>query len=181
METLLNAISEIVSAFKRRNSNLLRAASNRCAEATALEEGKVFITLAIFSYVLAKLLEKPRYLGRKRDDVFEEVEKGLNECLEHARAGKVEKIEKAVESLNSEINEIDVADKRYITGLFEKGKLKVAARLYAQGVSLGRAAELVGVDRHDVQSYAGKTMMYDRLPSVGGIEDRLKKVRKIFG
>jgi len=62
----------------------------------------------------------------------------------------------------------------------QKGKLKIASVLYAQGISLGNASELTGSDKREVLLYAGQTMMFDRLKEKRGIEDRMKELRKIF-
>ena len=64
--------------------------------------------------------------------------------------------------------------------LVTKGRLKMAATIYAQGIGLGVAAEVTGLDKQEILDYAGETMMFDRLKEEMTIGDRLKNARKFL-
>ena len=74
----------------------------------------------------------------------------------------------------------EASDRRFITDMLSKAKLKVASTLYAQGFSLGNASEITGVEKREIQSYAGGTMMFDRVKPEKTMVQRLKILMKIF-
>ena len=83
-------------------------------------------------------------------------------------------LEKAVASLEQR-------DPRFVVDLVTKGKLKMAATLYAQGMSLGVASEMTGMEKQEILDYAGETMMFDRLKDEKPIAERMKFARKLIG
>ena len=61
-----------------------------------------------------------------------------------------------------------------------KGRLKVAATMYAQGVSLGLASEMTGIEKQEIMDYAGKTMMFDRVKDEKTVLERIKNARNLI-
>ncbi|VVC01918.1 Uncharacterised protein [uncultured archaeon] len=86
---------------------------------------------------------------------------------------------KMIKEINNLVLGMEEEDKRYITDLLSKGKLKMAATMYAKGISIGLASEMSGVEKHEIQDYAGDTMMFDRVKEEVDIRDRMKRVRKL--
>ncbi len=56
----------------------------------------------------------------------------------------------------------------------------MAVTLYAQGMSLGIASDLTGIEKHEILDYAGETMMFDRFRDAVTILERMKVVRKLL-
>ena len=56
----------------------------------------------------------------------------------------------------------------------------MAATLYAQGMSLGVASEMTGMEKQEILDYAGETMMFDRLKEEKPIAERMKFARKLI-
>ncbi|MBI5158558.1 hypothetical protein HY992_00375 [Candidatus Micrarchaeota archaeon] len=79
------------------------------------------------------------------------------------------------------VGSVESRDRRYVRTVVEKARLKIASRLYAQGISLGNAAEITGVSKRDVAHYSGKTMVHDRAGVTKNITERLGGVLKLFG
>ncbi len=75
---------------------------------------------------------------------------------------------------------LESKDPRFVTDLVTKGKLKMAATFYAQGMSLGISSEMTGLEKHEILDYAGETMMFDRLKEEKSIDDRMKMARKLL-
>ncbi len=86
----------------------------------------------------------------------------------------------AVLRRSSAIGSLDAMDRRFIPTLGVKSKVKIDSTLYAQVFSLGIASEITGVDQREIMSYAGGTMMFDRLKSEVKMNERLRRARKIF-
>lgn len=82
--------------------------------------------------------------------------------------------------LEHAIASLDEKDPRFVIDLITKGKLKTAATFYAQGLSLGVASEMTGLDKQEILAYAGETMMFDRLRDEKSIAERMKVARKLL-
>ena len=56
----------------------------------------------------------------------------------------------------------------------------MAATFYAQGMSLGVASEMTGIQKQEILDYAGQTMMFDRLKEEKTIKERMKIARQLI-
>jgi hypothetical protein len=169
---------EIATAFKKRDPKKLRKLNDSLLREASLGYSMKSYNLAIIAYVLSKILGKPRF-GEKRyfehiarvQACLDELGKCDDACTDEEAVQRIKILEAAIKSLESE-------DPRFVIGLFEKGRLKVAATLYAQGVSLGTASEITGVEKQEILSYAGHTMMFDRIKEEKGVKDRMDSLRR---
>ena len=179
--SLFEAVIEIFEAFNRRDIKELRKISNKCTNSLVLAEERGMLGLSVISYALAKMLEKPRYgKSDKWDEFASNTQKKLRECSVYAKEGKTSEFKACVEELEKGMQETEDRDKRYVRDLLYKARIKIASTLYAQGFSLGSAAELTGASERDIASYAGKTMIFDRAGRTKSIGERLEGVRKLF-
>ncbi|MFH1447528.1 MAG: hypothetical protein ABIG39_01580 [Candidatus Micrarchaeota archaeon] len=180
--SVAKASEELHSAFDKRNIKALRKISNRCSESMAIEPDKGMFSLSIISYALGKILGKPRYWrDETRIELTSFVEKKLRECRDRINAGDEEGFSRGCSEIIDYLEEFDVKKRRYVRGLFDKAKLKMAARMYAQGLSLSYVISVTGSDTNEVLDYIGKTLMFDRVGRTKGIKERLIDAEKIFG
>lgn len=173
-------MNEIFAAFKKRDSKKLRKLDESILREASLAYSKKLYYLAVVSYVLSKALSKPRFMERKYAPRVDAIEKCLetislckeDDCTEEKFLAHFAELEKSIKNLEAE-------DPRFVVDLLTKGRLKVAATLYAQGISLGMAAEITGIEKQEILSYAGHTMMFDRLKEEKSVTERLKALRAI--
>lgn len=163
--------------FKRRNQRALRKLNDKILKATALEHTRVGFSLAVYSYVLGKIVSKPRFL--RREDRLEAIERALS-TLSSMAGRSDEEIMPVFGQLEKAIASLEEDDPRFIIGLVSKGKLKMAATFYAQGMSLGLASEMTGLDKQEILDYAGQTMMFDRVKEEKSIAERMKIARGLI-
>lgn len=180
MPPIKDLLSEIASAFKKRDQRKLRKINDKILKGAVLDFNKQVYDLAVLSYVLSKLVSKPRYMRRELEDKMTAIDKAI---LENVK--KVSKMDEsgwvsAFQGIEDRIKDLDSEDPRFIRDMMDKGRLKVAATLYAQGLSLGLASEMTGMNKQDIQEYAGKTMMFDRVKEEQSIQERMKNARKLL-
>jgi hypothetical protein len=171
---------KILSAFRRKNQRQLRKLNDEVLRACALDCSKVNFNLAVFSYVLSKIVSKPRLLRREYSARLQAIEKTLERLLRRARGGNVKEITEIFASLERDIIALEKEDPRFLLDLVSKGKLKMAATFYAQGMSLGVASDMTGLEKQEIMDYAGQTMMFDRLEEEVGILERMKTARRFI-
>ncbi len=180
--SVARAAEEAYQSFRNGDIKHLRKISNLCAESMATENEEGMFALSVISYILGKMLEKPRYFRDNRTEqlgVF--VENKLSECSKYAKEGRKEDFSRASSELITHLGEFDRRNRHYVGGLIDKAKLKIAARLYAQGFSLSYVVSITGADTKEVLKYIGQTLMFDRVGKTKDVKERLANARRIFG
>jgi len=171
----------IATALRERDVRAMRKINDRCIEETAIKFSQHTYLFALVSYVLSKIMSKPRYYGQKKaKDTLASIANMLSTCEGCAKSADYSSLLSCQNKVLSAIEKMDEADRRFVKGILQKGKLKIASTLYAQGISLGSAAEMTGTDKRELLSYAGQTMMFDRLKEKKSIDERMKELRQIF-
>ena len=109
--------------------------------------------------VLANLQNARFYLEKNNDKKYREIIKNI---LQH-------------------IGKIDDKLKLYIDDVLDKAKIVKGSKLYEHGVSIERAAELLGISQWELMSYVGKTQIIDRYDEeVIPVKIRLDYAKKLF-
>jgi hypothetical protein len=179
--TVTEALKEMLTALMSGELSQLKKISDRCVSAFALGEEQDLLDIAIISYVLAKVLEKPRYWDRKiKKEFVEKVQESLHNAVASLDENRAEDMREYLKSISKDLKAFDTDDRRYVDSLFHKARLRFASYLYAQGFSLSSAIALTGTNKSDVLNYSGQTLMHDRAGKTKPIIERLKNVRKLF-
>ncbi len=179
MKPLKELAFSVLLAFRKHNQRRLRKLNDDILVEAAMNFTPVYFNMAIFSYVLSKIVSKPRFLGRDYETALRDIENALQGVADTTDAPHdvsmlaFSVLEKAVASLEQR-------DPRFVVDLVTKGKLKMAATLYAQGMSLGVASDMTGMEKQEILDYAGETMMFDRMKEEKPIAERMKFARKLI-
>ncbi|MEW6749034.1 MAG: hypothetical protein AB1295_04980 [Candidatus Micrarchaeota archaeon] len=180
MNRLTGLASKILSAFRSRDQRALRKLNDAVLKETAMECEKPCFNMAVFSYVLSKIVSKPRFLRPEYRNGLDSIGKVLSRLVERLPSADETELDTIFEQLQRSIERLEEKDPRFVVDLVTKGKLKMAATFYAQGMSLGVAAEMTGLEKQEILDYAGETMMFDRLKSEKSITERMKVARKFL-
>jgi hypothetical protein len=172
--------TKILSAFRKKDQRALRKLNDAVLKATAMECDKVSFNLAVFSYVLSKIVSKPRFLKPEYKAGLDSIMRVFSKLVQNLDSAKEEELLAIFIELERVIDRLEKRDPRFVVKLVTKGKLKMAATFYAQGISLGVAAEMTGLEKQEILDYAGETMMFDRLKSEKSISERMKAARKFL-
>ncbi|MBD3398239.1 hypothetical protein GF412_03535 [Candidatus Micrarchaeota archaeon] len=167
-------------AFKTRNQRKMRKANDKIMREWALSHSKELYQLSVYSYVLSKVLSKPRFMGRAYAEKHKQIDSMLSKLVSLAEKEDRRTFMKTLTKLKSSIKDVESSDARYIKNMFEKGRLKTAATLYAQGLSLSAASEITGVEKQEIMDYAGKTLMFDRMEDGKPLSKRLKNAKHML-
>ncbi len=171
----------IADALRGHDVRAMRRINDRCIKETAIKFGEVAYNFALISYVLSKIISKPRYFSQsKSKEIFGAILSLLEQCEACAQAADYISLQKCQSKILSSVEKLDESDRRFVKTLLQKGRVKIASILYAQGISLGNASEITGTDKRELLLYAGQTMMFDRVKEKKGIKERMKELREIF-
>ncbi|MBD3210274.1 hypothetical protein GF318_02735 [Candidatus Micrarchaeota archaeon] len=181
MKPIIELGPKILTAFRKRNQSRLRKLNDEVLKAAALESDRLSFKLAVFSYVLAKIVSKPRFLKKEYSGRLKTIEDRFAGIVRRARGAKEKEMVQLFSKLEKAVIALEKEDPRFLLDLVSKGRLKMAATFYAQGMSLGTAAEMTNLDKQEILDYAGKTMMFDRVEEKISISERMKTARKMIG
>ena len=181
LKSLKYLCSSLLRNFRKRNEKRLRHLKNELIKEATLKSSKLYFEIAVIAYVLSKITSKPRLMSKEYGNDLRRIEKALRELLNKMGRTDDATLLRIIKEIEKEIKTLEKVDRRFIRDLISKGRLKMAATMYAQGVSLGVASELSGIEKQDIQDYAGNTMMFDRVKEEVSIGERLKKAKKILG
>jgi hypothetical protein len=181
MVTLLEASRLILKAFHSKKQRKMRKATSAILRSAVMDFSDEIYRLAVYSYVLSKILSKPRFMGRLYYDKRREIESILSELASHAEKKRKKEFSSTLRNLEGAVRDVESRDARYIKNMVEKGRLKTAATLYAQGISLSRASKMTGVENQEIMDYAGKTRMFERMEGEDAdLKKRIKKARNML-
>jgi hypothetical protein len=85
-----------------------------------------------------------------------------------------------LKKLSDFIASVDKQYKAYVEKVIEKSEIKKGSRLYEQGLSIGRAAELMGIGQWELMSYIGKTIIPEETGEKLEVLKRLELARSFF-
>lgn len=170
-----------MDALKKRKQNSLRKLNDRILKEAAINFTRPLYRLAVLSYVFAKIMQKPRFLMPQYTRQLHAIESSFARAADSIERVGEQELLAMFSHVEKDILALEKRDIRFITNLVQKGQLKTAAIMYAQGISLGVAAEMTGMDKQEILSYAGETMMFERIREEAGIKDRMKIARRFLG
>ncbi len=172
---------KIRSAYKKRDARKLKKVYHQCLNELVIEFDYHIFRLALISYMLTKLVTKPRYWRSESIRRYlSRIDSAFNQVIRGGIRHDYQKISKGLDRILELVNSLDAEDQRYVNSLVEGGKVKIAATLYAKGLSLSRVADLTRVDKHKILSYVGKTTMADKVESGITMQMRLNKLRRML-
>ncbi|MEM4359311.1 MAG: hypothetical protein QXT45_02150 [Candidatus Bilamarchaeaceae archaeon] len=173
-------ISSLYNYFRQKREKKLRRLKDDLLDEAIMRNSKLFFELAVLSYVLSKILSRPRFLTEQYVKELNEIERLLGRIL--AGIGKKTDAEllSIIHEIENVIKHLEREDQRYFRDLITKGRLKMASTMYAKGISLGTAASMSGLDKQEIQEYAGSTLMFDRVKEEIDIKERIKRARRLL-
>jgi hypothetical protein len=142
-------------------------------------KNKIFFTIALVSYLLSKVIQKPRF-RRKIDVITNRSSKYIGEAVKFVNEEKFDLASNSLNEIIKVIKDVDEKDSRYVFDIEEKGKTKIAAVLYAIGFSLETSVLMTGAQMGDVLNYSGRTKFADRFGKTISERERLKIARKLI-
>ncbi len=169
-------LMRLYNSFYRRRYRNLRKLYSSLVNELVVNFSDELLEFTVFTYALGKLLVKPRYSRPEYEEYWKEILEYLGELKDNKIS-----LEKASKYLRELFLKMESEDPRYLFDMLTKAKIKTAATLYAKGVSLGTVAGLLKIPKEEILSYAGKTMMFDRVKEEIPVKKRLIVAEKLFG
>lgn len=169
---LVKVLKDASSALKSKNVNELYELSNHTIHNSSIFQDKDSVRVAVLIYSLSKII--------KRQDLknFSRIITHINSCYNCLREKKFHKYEKEIERLFNLIRHEDRNLGLYIMKIANEAAIKKGSKIYDHGISIARAAEILGISQWELMNYVGKINL-DQYENED-IEKRLEFTRGLF-
>jgi hypothetical protein len=181
-EEIIEILKGALDAIKGDNIKKLRDLSNGVINSSSITQDEDVITIAVMTYSMSKIFERTDY--RKYSGwrlFFETTVNSLKGALFALENNNVINFEKNIKNVLDVIDRLDNKLKDYIKNVIHDSQIARGSRLYEHGLSLGRTAELLGIDKWELSEYVGKTGIAEvKEGHTVDVEKRLRNARRLF-
>ncbi|MCW1301116.1 MAG: hypothetical protein QW507_00665 [Candidatus Nanoarchaeia archaeon] len=180
---IVQMLNEARTLLQAGKINELKDCSNKVIHSMTIYQDKYATNAAVIVYAISKTLERWKLKQEERElsafvrEMKEELEK-LSSLLER---GEFEEFLIECGKVRGKIAQVDSHFSDYMEEVLHKARLKKASKVYEHGLSIGKAAELLGLSEWELMQYAGKTKVHDVDESkIKDLRKRLKELEEIF-
>lgn len=161
-EVIVENLHNVIEAFKKEDEVKLKDISDYTIDFTHITQDQYSSSFAIIVYALAKLVGKSSLRNSKSWKSFKKnVEKELLLALKQLKQNNVEKYHDHMKNILKRISLIDQKLNKYIIEVLRRSKIKKSSKLLERGLSIGKAADLMGVSSWELLDYVGSTKIFD--------------------
>ncbi len=171
--SILSGVIAILETKEEADVLEIRKLSNHTIHNATIFQDEDSISVAILIYALSKIME--RNLGLIDYSKFMDM---LSNAKTFLDKGKDDNYRRVIKTIFSTISKLDRKVEMYIEEVINQAQIKKGSKLHEHGVSIGRAAEILGISQWELANYVGKTNLSD-VESISVI-DRIKFARELF-
>lgn len=171
---VLSDVSAILEVEEEKDIAELRELSNHTIHNASIFQDGDSVGIAILIYSLSKVIER-----REGKMNYKVLLKLIDEAKRDLESNRIDGYRKVIKKFFKFISTIDSKLKLYIEEVINQAEIKKGSKLYAHGISLGRAAEVLGISQWELMFYIGKTKLTDVRGGVG-VKERLNYARGLF-
>ena len=167
----MNILTRAKQLLKDRNLSALKELSNHTIHDASIFQDEDSITIAVLIYALSKIVERGNLNVKPFIQEIEEARLAL--AKQNYRLYK-----RTMTEIFQLVSGIDKKLRLYVEEVINQAKIKKSSKIYYHGISLARAASMLGISQWELMNYIGKTSITEFSP--GNVKKRLEFTRKIF-
>ncbi|MEK6974459.1 MAG: hypothetical protein AABW41_04460 [Nanoarchaeota archaeon] len=178
---LVRLLKKTYYYFRKKDIKKLRALSDHVIEDASIYQEDYIISLAIILYTLSKILEKGDYENNPGwNSFYKNSMNNIKKLIYHITKSKFDDYSDILKRLLADIKNLDKEVPMYIEELLNSSRIKKGSSVYSYGISLGRAAELLGISKWELMNYIGNLeTTSEHLRKINAIQ-RYQTAKKVF-
>ncbi len=176
-EDIISVLNQALALIQKHDFSELKELSNHTIHNASIFQDQDSIQIAVIVYSLAKIIERAEQQGQT---ISMNVTKTMGNALTYLRDDDESKYHDEIKKVLKQLSESDQRIVMYVQQVIEKAHIVKGGNLYRHGISMGRAAEILGVNQWDLMSFVGKTRIADEDGILGKVNDRLSFSKKLF-
>ncbi len=172
---LIAILAQTKDMLKKGNHVGLKEISDHTIHDASIFQDEDSVSIAVVLYSLFKILQRlPDKILTSR------VVRDIKECLEYLDLDDIAGYRNTVKHMLEMISDKDHKMKLYVEQVINQSGIKKGSKLYEHGISLARAAEVLGVTQWELMGYIGKKKIPELEAEKYDAAHRLEFARKIF-
>ncbi len=172
---VLTDLAEILKVKEEADIVQIKGLSNHVIHNASVFQDEDSISVAILIYSLSKIIER-----KQKDLDYGKVLTMLNSCVSNLKNNEYDAFRKSIKNVFNFIRTIDEKLKLYIHEVINQAQIKKGCKLCEHGISVARAAEVLGISQWELMHYIGKTTLIDQFSELVNVSKRLKIARSLF-
>ena len=173
---LLQVLKKAQRYINKGYSKKLKYLSDYTIRNASVFQDSDSLSIAVIIYALSKLLERWGF----DSEYAEEARSFLSSAYFSLDENNLDEYRDKIKKLFEFTSAIDDKFKLYIDKVIEKAQVKKGSKIYEHGISVARAAEMLGIGQWELMSYIGKTIIHDESEIISDVKQRLKFARSLF-
>lgn len=173
---IVAALDETLQACKQGRFGELKYISDHTIHTASIFQDQDSISFAIIIFSLFKIsqrVKQKKKFGKKITPVIEKLQAKL-------KKQDFKGYHNRIKQLFDIISKIDEKFKQYIDEVINHAQAKKGTKIHEHGVSIARAAEIIGISHWELMNYVGKTKIPERERVSENILQRMKLARRLF-
>ncbi len=176
-DDLLKELDEVIEILKvREGSDIakLEEVSNHTIHDASVFHDIDAIQLAVLVYSLYKII------GGVQDKEYQQILNALSQAKKALENDALGEYNTDITLLFSIIKKVDEKSGLFFREVLEAAKIKKGAQLFKHGLSLGKAAEILGITKWELSSYAGGTVYSEQHEEIVSAKKRMSYAQELF-
>jgi hypothetical protein len=169
---ILTIIERAIQLVEKRDEKALSDLSNHTIHNASIFQDEDSVSIAVIIYALSKLVA--------RGSVAKTVVVRLRQAHQLLAENKLGRYNASIHGITKEISQLDHKLKLYIEEVINQAQIRKGSKLYDHGISLARAAEMLGISQWELMGYVGNTQIVDRTEEARTVLERIRFTRGLF-
>ncbi|MFO8016735.1 MAG: hypothetical protein R6U32_06525 [Candidatus Woesearchaeota archaeon] len=176
-EDILKILDEVFEAFRKEDYTSLKDISDHTIHNASIFQDKDSVSVAVITFSLYKITSSSK---GKEKQACRNILRLMKEARRLLSGGKDGAYRRAVKKIFDAISDLDKKFRHYIEEVINQAQIKKGSRIHEHGISIARAADILGVSQWELMNYVGKTSIAERGKERLRVRDRLKFAKRLF-
>ena len=176
-EDILKVLVQAMELIEAEEFAELASLSNHTIHNASIVQDEDSLSVAVMMYTLSKVMQRCTARGIS-------CPASIMRNLKKADAALVQDNEAtfrdAIAQMMKDLKELDKKVKFYIEEVIDMAKIKKGSKLHEHGLSVQRAAAMLGISQWELMNYLGKTTIMEEGLTTKGVKGRLEFARGLF-
>ena len=180
-EVLVRVLQRLKLATISGNSQSLKNIAKSALDTASIFQNKNSLSIAVMAYAIVKLIERGKIVKTELPiSVYRDIITNLEEASKNLSKENIKLYEKNLRGLFKLIGQLDDKLPLYIEEVINKAKIKKGFLLHEKGISLSRAAHILGISQWELMDYIGKTQISEHISKKIDVRSRLNFTKELF-
>ncbi|MBS3142369.1 hypothetical protein J4464_03190, partial [Candidatus Woesearchaeota archaeon] len=160
VDVLSELLNKSAIAVRNRDVLELRRLSDYAIQYSGMHQEEDVVSLAVIIFALSKNIE--RQVDERSSKRYDQVSELMERAQWYLSKEDYERYKQKMRDILAQIDQLDDHLASHVVEVIRQARIKKGSKLFEQGISLRRAAELLGISTWELMSYVGHTQIIDQ-------------------